>query len=301
MAGLTNQCHPRVEGGLRSRDPLNDWFSSDKGAPSVEPGRLQRMASSRAVSRLRDIAMKAGLVDELQMRSAMARMEQWGGRLPAILVELGFVDEEQLIEAIAKALKMPVTHLGSVTKDPAALAKVDLAYCEANMVFPVLYKDRVLTLAMTDPSELGVIDTVAAKANARVTPVLASETEISTAIARHYKGLHVDPKSYSMRKRVTHDVPAGDGGNLPEAVFVLDLKEPPRPGQRAPPAPTGVMARAPSANTLLDEIMGDARAPAAEGLTPEELVRLDACRLNQEKASTIIRALKELLAEKGIV
>jgi hypothetical protein len=60
------------------------------------------------------------------------------------------------------------------------------------------------------------------------------------------------------------------------------------------------MARAPSANTLLDEIMGDARAPAAEGLTPEELVRLDACRLNQEKASTIIRALKALLAEKGI-
>jgi hypothetical protein len=28
-------------------------------------------------------------------------------------------------------------------------------------------------------------------------------------------------------------------------------------------------------------------------------VRLDACRLNQQKASTIIRALNELLAEKG--
>lgn len=258
------------------------------------------MASSRSVSRLRDVVLKAGLVDELQMRSAMARMEQWGGRLPAVLVEMGFVDEEQLVEAIAKTLKMSVTHLGASVKDPAALARVDVAFCEANMVFPVLYKDRSLTLAMTDPTELGVIDAVSAKANARVTPLLASETEISTAIARHYKGLHVEPKSYSMRKRVTHEVPAADGGNLPEAVFALDLKEPPKPGQRAQPAPTGVMGRAPSANTLLDEIMGDDHAPAQEGFTEAELVRLDACRLNQEKASTIIRAIKELLTEKGI-
>lgn len=258
------------------------------------------MASSRSVSRLRDVVLKAGLVDELQMRSALARMEQWGGRLPAVLVEMGFVDEEQLVEAIARTLKMSVTHLGASVKDPAALARVDVAFCEANMVFPVLYKDRSLTLAMTDPTELGVIDAVSAKANARVTPLLASETEISTAIARHYKGLHVEPKSYSMRKRVTHEVPAADGGNLPEAVFALDLKEPPKPGQRAQAAPTGVMGRAPSANTLLDEIMGDDHSPAQEGFTEAELVRLDACRLNQEKASTIIRAIKELLTEKGI-
>lgn len=260
------------------------------------------MASSRSVSRLRDIVLKAQLVDELQMRSAMARMDQWGGRLPAVLVEMGFVDEEQLVEAIAKTLKMTVTHLGAIVKDPAALARVDVAFAEEHMVFPVLYKDRSLTLAMTDPTELGVIDAVSAKANARVVPLVASETEISTAIARHYKGQHVEPKSYSMRKRVTHEVPAADGGNLPEAVFALDLKEPPKPGQRGQPAPapTGVMGRAPSANTLLDEIMGDDHAPAQEGFTEAELVRLDACRLNQEKASTIIRALKELLAEKGI-
>lgn len=263
------------------------------------------MATARSVSRLRDIFLKAQLVDELQLRSAMARMEQWGGRLPAILVELGFVDEEEMVATIGKSLKMQVTHLGALPKDPAALAKVDVAFCEEHAVFPVAYKDRALVLAMADPTELGVIDAVAAKAGARVIPVLSGETEIMTSIARHYKGKIVEPKSYSMRKRVTHDVPAADGGNLPDAVFALDLREPPRPGGRAaaPPTggPTGVMGRPPSANTLLDEILGaDDAAAATDGFTEAELVRLDACRINQEKASTIIRALQQLLAEKGL-
>ncbi|MBL8921867.1 MAG: general secretion pathway protein GspE [Myxococcaceae bacterium] len=253
------------------------------------------MANTRSLSRLKDLLLKGGLIDELQLRSANARMEQWGGRLPAVLVEMGFVDEEQLVEVIGKALKMPVTHLGTVVKDPAALSRLDVKFCEENAVFPVLLKERSLTLAMADPTELGVIDAVSAKANARVTPVLASESEIAAAIARHYRGQHVEPKSYSMRKRVTHEVPVADGGNLPESVFQLDTSPPPKPG-----GPTGFMAKAPSANTMLDEILGDDPTEATnEGFTEEELVRLDACRLNQEKASTIIRALTELLTEKG--
>jgi hypothetical protein len=254
------------------------------------------MATTRSTSRLKDILLRAGLVDELQLRSAMARMDQWGGRLPALLVEMGFVDEEAMVELLAKSLKMQVTHLGTVVKDPAALAKVDVAFAEEHAIFPVHLKDRALTLAMTDPTELNVIDVVAAKAGARVVPQLASETEIMAAIARHYRGLHIEPKSYSMRKRVTHEVPTAEGGNLDASVFQLDLRAPPKPGD----APRGVLGRPPSANTMLDEILGDDDAPAADGgFTEAELVRLDACRLNQQKASTIIRALNELLAEKG--
>jgi hypothetical protein len=256
------------------------------------------MATTRSVSRLRDIVLKAGLVDELQMRSALAHLDKWGGRLPAVLVELGFVDEDELVQAIATSLKMSVTHLGAIVKDPAALARVDVTFCETNMVFPVLYKGRSLTLAMTDPTELGIIDAVSAKANARVTPLLASEAEISAAIARHYKGLHAEPKSSAMRKRVTHEVPERSASHLFEGVFSPDSKE---PLNHAKPVPTGVMAHAPGANTLLDEMMEDEQIPTGDEFTEAELVRLDACRLNQEKASTIMQALSELLAEKGLV
>ncbi len=259
------------------------------------------MASARSASRLRDLILKAGLVDELQLRSAQARLERWGGRLPAVLVDLGFVDEEDITEIIGKALKMPVSHLGTLVKDPAALARVDVTYCEEHAVFPVLLKDRVLTLAMADPTELGIIDDVAARANARVLPLLTSESEITAAISKHYKGIVVPQRSYSMRRLVTADVPDSAGGNLPESVFQLDLGSPPKPGTAlsAEPAPSGFLGRRPSANTLLDEMMGGAEPAEARGFTEEELVRLDAARLNQEKAATIMRTVTELLTEKG--
>lgn len=254
------------------------------------------MATIRSVSRLRDIFLKAGLVDELQLRSAMARMDQWGGRLPAVLVDLGFVDEEAMTEVIGKSLKMPVIHLGTLVKDPAALAKVEVTFAEEHAIFPMHLKDRALTLAMADPTELNVLDAVAAKGGVRVVPQLASESEIKAAIARHYRGLHVEPRSYSMRKRVTAEVPKSEGGALDPSVFQLDLRAPPKPGD----APQGMLGRPPSANTMLDEMFGDDDdAKGSAGFTDEELVRLDACRLNQEKASTIIRALNELLTEKG--
>lgn len=255
------------------------------------------MANTRTLSRLKDLLLKAKLVDELQLRSALARMDQWGGRLPEVLVDMGFVDEEQLVETLGKALKMQVTHLGTVVKDPAALSRVDVAFCEENAVFPILLKDRTLTLAMADPTDLALIDAVAAKANARVSPVLASESELKIAIAKHYRGVVLEPRSYSMRKRVTQEVPTSEGGALPESVFQLDLRAPPKPGEPPPPVH---YSKTKSANTMLDEILGDDDEPAPRsGFTPEELVRLDACRLNQEKASRIIGALTELLTEKG--
>ena len=53
-----------------------------------------------------------------------------------------------------------------------------------------------------------------------------------------------------------------------------------------------------SAGDLLDEILsGGSSAP--EGLSAEELQRLETVKVNQEKSSKILRALLELLLEKG--
>ncbi len=52
-----------------------------------------------------------------------------------------------------------------------------------------------------------------------------------------------------------------------------------------------------SAGDLLDEILSGGSAPA--GLTAEELQRLETVKINQEKSSKILRALLELLLEKG--
>ncbi|MFZ5445170.1 MAG: hypothetical protein ACOZQL_34590 [Myxococcota bacterium] len=254
------------------------------------------MALRTNVAKLRDLLLKAKVVDEFQMRAAMGRLEQWGGRLTGVIVEMGFCDDETMIQALSQALKLPVMHIGMVPRDAALLARVDAAFCDEHGIFPVSLQNRVATIAMSDPTELDTVDLLAAKLNARVQIVISPESEIRAAIGKHYRGEAVPAaRRQNTRARDAH-IEATRG-----EVFELDTTAPPKPGE-APAAPSAAQAawmnKPPSANTMLDEFLDDGD-DATDGFTAEERQRLEAAFENQKKTTAILTALQALLAEKG--
>ncbi|MFP2907368.1 hypothetical protein ACLESD_20440, partial [Pyxidicoccus sp. 3LFB2] len=140
-------------------------------------------------NRIGEILVKARVIDELQLRSALATQDQWGGRLSRIVADLGLASEETIAEAICQGMGMQRVQLGNITRDAGALARVDVSLAEQKGIFPVGLKDngKTLVLAMADPSDLSTIDQVAAKSRARVVVMVASEREIEHAILRHYR------------------------------------------------------------------------------------------------------------------
>jgi hypothetical protein len=172
------------------------------------------MTVSRTIQRFADVLLRAGLVDDMQLKSALAHCDQWGTRLPKALAELGFADEDEVVETLAQSMRMPILHLGNVLKDNGALKVLGAEFCEKNGVFPVSLKDRQLTLAMADPTELHVIDDAGAKARARVTVVMAAETEITLAIARHYHGRELPPPRRTAPRKADR-VSSGISGEMP--------------------------------------------------------------------------------------
>lgn len=258
------------------------------------------MALRPNVARLRDMLLKAKAVDEFQMKAAMGRLEQWGGRLTGIIVDMGFMDDETMVKTLSEAMHLQVAHLGMVTKDAQLLAKLDAAYCQEHGIFPIGMQNRVITVAMSDPTEVDAIDYVQSKVGARVQIVVAAESEIRAAIAKHYRGQDVPATRNNTgmnRAREAH-IEATKG-----QVFELDTSEPPKPGEStsspsSAPAPSQAwMKKAPSANTMLDDFLDD--GPGNYDLSPDELKRLETARDNQAKAAAILRALQSLLTEKG--
>lgn len=252
------------------------------------------MALRPNVARLRDMLLKAKVVDEFQMRAAMGRLEQWGGRLTGIIVDMGFVDDETMVKALSEVMHIPIAHLGMVVKDAQLLARLDAAYCQEHGIFPVGVQNRVVTLAMSDPTEVDAIDYVQSKVGARVQVVVAPESEIRAAIAKHYRGQDVPAtgRNAAMNRAREAHIEATKG-----QVFELDMTAPPKPGD-APAAPPPTFSRkAPSANTMLDDFLDE--GPRRDELSAEELKRLQTARENQAKAGAILRALQSLLTEKG--
>lgn len=253
------------------------------------------MALRTNVGKLKDLLLKTKVVDEFQMRAAMGRLEQWGGRLTGIVVEMGFTDDETIIQALSQALKLPVMHIGMAPKDAALLARVDAEFCDEHGIFPVSLQNRVATIAMSDPTELDTVDLLAAKLNARVQIVISPESEIRAAIGKHYRGQAVPAtRRVSNKAREAH-IEATRG-----EVFELDTSAPPKPGEApaASDAQAAWMNKPPSANTMLDEFF-DEGDDKSDGFTAEERQRLEAAFENQKKTTAILTALQALLAEKG--
>jgi hypothetical protein len=254
-------------------------------------------------NRIGELLVKARVIDELQLRSALARHDQWGGRLSRVITDMGLASEETVLNAIAQGTGTQRFHLGNITRDPGALVKVDVTTCENKGIFPVSLKDngKTLVLAMADPTDLNTVDQVAARARARVQVVVASDREIEHAILRHYRGQEpVMSTRYTGDAQERAEEALGSGEDEFKVVDMSGKTVVKRIADIAPPPeePTNPAGSPVSAGDLLDEILAGG-SPASAGLTPEELQRLEAVRVNQEKSSKILRALLELLLEKG--
>ena len=260
-------------------------------------------------NRIADILIKARVIDELQLRSALASLDQWGGRVSRVVADLGLASEETITQAICQGLGMPRVQLGNLTKDAAALARVDVTLAEQKGVFPVQLKDngKTLVLAMSDPTDLATLDQVAARSRARVVPMVAGDREIEHAILRNYRGQEPVEK-----KRFKPDSKQQEAGELPEeedfkvvdmsgktiVKRISDIVDPnARPPAQAPAAAEA--AAGSSASDILDEILAGG-SPTSEW-TEADLQRLQTVQQNQEKSSKILRALLELVFEKGAV
>lgn len=249
-------------------------------------------------SRVGDFLLRANVIDELQLRSARATHAQWGGRLGKVIAEMGLADEDLIADAVAQAMKLPREQIGSA-RDPGALAKLDPAFCEQHAVFPVRLDNngKSLVLALADPTDLEVMDMASGRARSRVKPVVASETEIMAAIARCYRGADAQAPRPS-RARQAVQVAEGDE----DEVKITDMSG--KTVMKVNPALSAAEAAAtdPSASgagDLLDELLTGRAPPPAASLTPEEQQRLAELRANQERSGKALRAVMELLKEKG--
>ena len=265
------------------------------------------MAAPR--NRIGEILVKARVIDEMQLRSALAQHDQWGGRLTRIISDMGLASEDTLAQAISQGMGMQRVQLGNLTKDVGAMAKLDVAFAEQKGVFPVSLRDngKTLMLAMADPTDLQTIDQVAARSRTRVIPVVAGDREIDHAILRHYRNQEPVVSTRAPGDQNTRRSPSVPGETNEFKIVDMSGKTvvkhiadiAPKMAQQAAAAAPGRAAGG-TASDLLDQILSGSPNPA-EVFSPEEMQRLQAVQVNQEKSSKILRALLELLLEKGML
>jgi type IV pilus assembly protein PilB len=143
-------------------------------------------APAATTERIGDLLIREKLISKEQLQKALDEQRQNGTRVGYNLVKLGFIQETELTKTLARQYKMPAVDLSRFELDPkiAKLVPADLA--TKHLVLPLKRDGRTLTVAMADPTDLGVLEDLKFITRYDIFPVIAGEFTLRGVIEKHY-------------------------------------------------------------------------------------------------------------------
>jgi type IV pilus assembly protein PilB len=140
--------------------------------------------------RIGELLVKEGFLTPQQLEKAMSVQKQEGGRLGEIIIKLGMVKEEQVVATLGKQLKISYFSLGTGMLKPAVDQGLEELipheFALKHSVLPLARTLRSLTIAMSDPLDLILIDSLRKITGCEINPVIATKSDIAKAIEEFY-------------------------------------------------------------------------------------------------------------------
>jgi type IV pilus assembly protein PilB len=139
-------------------------------------------------SRLGEILVKNNLITREQLASALEEQKLSGNqvRIGTILIKQNLINEHELTSFLSKQYGVPTINLADYDIDPAVSKIIPQEVVQKYQLVPVNRAGATLIVAVSDPSNLFAIEDIKFMTNFNVEVVVASESDIKTAIDKYY-------------------------------------------------------------------------------------------------------------------
>ena len=146
-------------------------------------------SEAQLASKLGEMLVKAQLITEAQLEEAIRLQRREGGKLGSIVVRLGFCADQDIVSFLGMQYGVPAADLDQWPPiEPAVVALVPAELANKHKVLPLQRSGNVLTMAMSDPTDIFAMDDVRFHTGYNIDPVVSSEMGLVRAIERYYGG-----------------------------------------------------------------------------------------------------------------
>jgi type IV pilus assembly protein PilB len=137
-----------------------------------------------APRRLGALLVEKGYLTEAQLQETLAKQQQDGRRklLGEMLVDLGHCTEDQVVECLATEYGVPYAKLDLRMYDPKVVDVLPREYIENNLVIPLFVVRDTLTIAVSEPSNLFLIEEIRSLCGMQIQIVAATAKDIRRLI-----------------------------------------------------------------------------------------------------------------------
>ena len=140
-------------------------------------------------SKLGEMLVKAQLITEAQLEEAIKIQRREGGKLGSLVVRQGYCADQDIVSFLGMQYGVPAADLDQwplIENSVIALVPAELA--NKHKVLPLQRSGNVLTMAMSDPTDIFAMDDVRFHTGYNIDPVVSSEMGLARAIERYYGG-----------------------------------------------------------------------------------------------------------------
>ncbi len=135
-------------------------------------------------TKLDELLVEKKVITTDQLKMAQEFQRSVGGKLTAVLVKLGFVTDDNLAKFIGEQQGLEVIDLDSMWLPDNLVKNVPRDLIEKHHVFPIAFKDDILTLATSEPMDFEATEEIQLVTNFRIEMALATRSAIQRAINR---------------------------------------------------------------------------------------------------------------------
>ncbi len=133
-----------------------------------------------------EILLQRGKITAANLEEALAARKGPTDRIDHVLVNMGFVEERDVLEVLGEQLSIPLIDLSEVTVDVEMLQAMPSKLVHRRGLIPIERTEDALRVATSDPFDVYAFDELRMMTGLKVEPVLAIQSEIDRVIKKHY-------------------------------------------------------------------------------------------------------------------
>jgi general secretion pathway protein E len=137
---------------------------------------------------LEQLLLEQGRVGVDDLRKIKRLQQERGERLERLLLDLGFISEEDLIPLLSAYLGVDAVHRRDFPQVPVPLGNLNIKFLRHAKALPLAQENGTLTVAMADPADYYTIQGLQLATGLQIQPKIARERDVLEGLETAYGG-----------------------------------------------------------------------------------------------------------------
>ena len=152
--------------------------------------------SGAGKTKIGEILSKEGQITSMQLDEALKSQQKNNERLSTILLGLGYIDPDTIINVLGRLYNYNVVRLSEMKPQPEVLELMNFEIAKPAMAFPLSVSGEDLSITMVEPTDTSVVEDLQRKVGKTLQVSVSTENDVIQAYRDFYKISDEEYKSF---------------------------------------------------------------------------------------------------------